>query len=160
MKKVILFLCLVVSQLAISQEIDFNKKKSSLTMDNEVIPIVEEFIEEGQKRGFYLRFFLMEKIDEIFFIKEFGTGEDPRLGTVGNNYRSIYLSPKLKENPLLLKITVFHEIGHIIKFSGEHTCFNCHDIMSEYAPETLEAYENEKFWQYKLDEYFKWLNGI
>ena len=129
-------------------------------MDNSVIPIVEEFIEEGRKRGFYLRFFLMERIDHIVFLKDFGgTNEDPRLGIVSGDYRSIYLSPTLKENPLLLKITVFHEIGHIIKFSGEHTCFNCFNIMSEYAPETLEPYRNEKFWQHKLDEYFRWLNG-
>lgn len=117
MKNFILLLCLIVSQLAISQQVDFNKKKTYLTMDNEVIPVIEEFIEEVQKRGFYLRFFLMEKVDNIFFIKDFGMGEDPRLGSVGADYRSIYLSPKLKNSPILLKVTIFHEIGHIIKFN-------------------------------------------
>lgn len=160
MRKLLLLLCfLVFSQQNFSQEVDFNRQKASLTMDNTVIPIVEEFTQEGQERGFYLRFYLMERVDNIVFLKDFGTGTDPRLGTISADYRSIYLSPELQEQPLLLKVTVFHEIGHIIRFSGEHTCFNCYDIMSEYAPETLEPYQNETFWEYKLDDYFDWLNG-
>ena len=153
MKKLFLFIFLAFFYI-----VGFSQ--NSLTMDSEVVPIVENFIKEGEKRGFYLRFLLMERIDNILFLKDLGTGVDTRLGTVSADYRSIYLASKLKEDKLLLKITIFHEIGHIIKFNGNHSCFNCYDIMSEYAPQDLRAYESEAFMKHKLDEYFAWLNSV
>ena len=159
MRKLVLLFCLIVGQLCFSQQINFDKGKSSLSMDNEIVPYVEEFLEAAQERGFYLRFYLMERIDYILFDDSIGTAEgDNRIGVVGKDKRGFYLSPLLKGNPVKLRVTVYHEIGHIIKNSGIHTCGYCYDIMSETAPKDLKPYLNNKFWNLKVDEYFKWLN--
>lgn len=151
MKK-LLFICVFISQFCFSQQ------KSSLVMSKEIVPIMEEFIKEGQDRGFYLRFFLMERIDSIVFSDFIFKKDDERLGIFDMKNKMIMLSPNLLDNLLLLKLTIYHEIGHVIKFSGEHSCFNCYDIMSEYAPMDLRPYTSKTFMKYKIDEYFQWLN--
>ena len=129
-------------------------------MDNEVVPYVEEFLQAAEKRGFYLRFYLMERVDYIVFHDSIGTQKgDDRLGVVGKNMRGFYLTPRLKGNPIKLRVTIYHEIGHIIKKSGIHTCEYCYDIMSQFAPADLKPYMNDKFWNLKVDEYFTWLNS-
>jgi len=56
------------------------------------------------------------------------------------------------------KVTVFHEIGHIVKQNGNHICGRCYNIMSQYAPADLSPYTDEEFWEEILDIYFNNLN--
>ena len=157
MKKLILIIGLFIGQFCFSQ-IDFNKK-NSLSMDNEIVPYFEEFIEAARLRGFYVKSFLIERIDYMHFHDALGTAEgDNRIGIVGDDKRGFFLSPRLKGNPIKLRVTIYHEIGHIIKQSGFHSCEYCYDIMSATAPKDLSPYLNEKFWALKVDEYFEWLN--
>ena len=157
MKKLIFILLLFIGQFCFSQ-VDFNRK-DSLSMDNEIVPYIEEFIEDAKVRGFYVRSFLIQRIDYMYFDNSIGTSEgDNRLGVVGLDKRGFYLSPRLRGNPIKLRLTIYHEIGHIIKQTGEHTCNSCYDIMSATASPDLKAYTNHKFWNLKLDEYFEWLN--
>ena len=125
-------------------------------MDKEIEYYVEDFIQEGEKRGFYLRFYLMERIDYMLFEE---TGEDI-IGLVGEDKRGFYISPSVRETPIKLRLTVYHEIGHILKNSIYHSCDYCYDIMSSMAPLDLNPLTKEVFWQEQLDEYFVWLNTI
>lgn len=158
-KSIFIIICLIVGQLCLAQQVNFDRKGSKLSMDNEIVPYVEEFISEAQERGFYVRFLLMNKIDYIFFHEGLGTSEgDDRIGVVGKDERGIYISPKIKDNPIKMRLTIYHEIGHILKKSGKHTCKYCYEIMSEYSPPDLKPFMNPKFWKLKLDNYFNWLN--
>lgn len=150
MKKLILsFLILCISTYCFSQ----NKK---LLIDNEIEPYIEQFVAEALDRGFYARFYLIENIDHIRFHN--GLIGTSVMGTVSADMRSIYLNPITLSDTLLLRTTIYHEIGHIIKKSGEHTCFNCYDIMSEHAPISNDVYRDDEFWALRLDDYFKWLS--
>lgn len=128
-------------------------------MDNEIVPYVEEFIKDAKDRGFYVKSFLIERIDYMHFSDTLGVRKtDNRLGQVGEDFRGFYLSPTLKGNPVKLRLTIYHEIGHVIKQSAYHSCGYCYDIMSGIAPIDLKPYLNDTFWALKVDEYFQWLN--
>ena len=129
-------------------------------MDTEIDPYVEEFIKDAKDRGFYVRSFLVSRIDYMYFSDSLGVKlNDTRIGVVGADMRGFFLSPRLKGNPIKLRLTIYHEIGHIIKQNGKHTCeTSCYDIMSAIAPRDLKPYLNDEFWALKVDEYFKWLN--
>ena len=124
-------------------------------MSPDVVPIVEDFIKDGKERGFYLRFYLMEKIEAIIFSDNL----QGRLGVTDSYEKIIYLSPIITEDPILFKLTVYHEIGHLLKFTGHHSCVQCYDIMSEYAPIDLSLYKNKNFLKEKIDDYFIWLSS-
>lgn len=153
MKKFIIIICLIIGQFSFSQEC----KVSKLSMDTEVVPYIEQFIEDGLKRGFYLRSFLIERVDYIYFNPNIN---DPEvIGFVGEDKRGFYLAPRLSGDSLKLKLTIYHEIGHIIKQSGSHVCYNCNEIMAEYSPKDISIFKDEEFWNERLDEYFRWLNS-
>jgi hypothetical protein len=158
MKKLIFIIGILIGQFCLGQSINYNKS-NKLSMGNEVVPYFEEFIEDARKRGFYVTSFLISRIDYIHFHDSLGTSEgDNRIGIVGDDMRGFFLSPTLKGNPIKLRVTIYHEIGHIIKQSGTHTCDYCYDIMSGTAPRDLSPYLKEEFWSLKVDEYFEWLN--
>lgn len=133
----------------------FSQSKSYLSMSPDVVPIVENFIKDGKERGFYLRHYLISKVDLIIFSDNLGR----KLGVTDKFSKIIYLSPRITEDKILFKLTVYHEIGHLLKFTGEHSCFNCYDIMTEYAPLDLSPYNDETFFKEKIDDYFEWLNN-
>ena len=153
MKNLMITICLFMGQFIFGQECEVNR----LSMDNEVVPYVEQFIADGLDRGFYLRSFLINKIDYIYFNP---TITDPEvIGFVGEDKRGFYLAPRLRGDSLKLKLTIYHEIGHIIKNSGDHVCYDCNEIMAAYSPKDISVFENEEFWALKLDEYFQWLDS-
>ena len=78
---------------------------------------------------------------------------------VGKDKRGFYLAPRLSGDSLKLKLTIYHEIGHIIKQSKYHVCYNCDEIMAEYSPKDISVYKDEDFWNKRLNEYFRWLNS-
>jgi len=152
MKRYIILFCLFVRQAVFSQ----NNKETSISMDNDVVPYVEQFILDGKNRGFHLRGFLLNKIDYIYFNPSI---MDPEvIGFVGNDKRGFYLAPRLREDSLKLKMTIYHEIGHIIKNTKHHVCFDCDEIMAEYSPKNINLFRDAYFWNKKVDNYFNWLN--
>lgn len=153
--KLKLLIFLLLSQFSFSQEIDFNLPRNYIEISEALEPHVEEFIVEAQKRGFYVRFYLMEKIDYIYLVDNMPKN---KLGFVGEDKRGFYVSSSIDYSEIKLRLTVFHEIGHILKNTGYHSCFHCHDIMSENIPNDLSKYEDTSFWKEKLDIYFEWLN--
>lgn len=143
-------------QYGFSQEIDFNPPKNSIEISESLEPFVEEFIEEALERGFYVRFYLMEKIDYIYLVDNMPVG---KLGFVGEDERGFYVSSEIENSSLQLRLTIFHEIGHILKGSGDHVCYSCDSIMAEYYDKELFEEMEDEVWEEKLDEYFKWLNN-
>lgn len=160
MKKLLISILLLLSVTYCFSQVDFdapNKEKKVLIMDGDVEPFLEQFVEDAKDRGFYVRSFLIQRIDSIYFHNSLKN--TPVIGTVSEDMKTIYLNPNIRDNSLLLRTTIYHEIGHVIKKSGEHTCNSCYDIMSENAPEDDSKYLDDEFWALKLDEYFKWLNS-
>ena len=156
--KHLIFLFLFVPGLLLSQEF-FVEPSSEFKMDSRIEPYVESFISDAEDRGFFLRSYLIDKIDYALFDNSVGMQPgDYTLGVVGLDKRGFYLSPAIESDPLVMRITVMHEIGHIIKKSGEHTCSNCYDIMSDSLPLDRSPFTNDVFWNLKVDEYFIWLN--
>lgn len=157
--KLKLLIFLLVFQFSFSQEeqeIDFNLPRNYIEISEALEPYVEEFILEAQERGFYVRSYLMEKIDYIYLVDNIPNN---KLGFVGEDKRGFYVSSSIDDSEMKLRLTVFHEIGHILKNTGEHSCFVCYDIMSEHNPNDLSVYEDDLFWEEKLNNYFEWLNG-
>lgn len=151
MKKLIfLFLFITGYNLSFAQE------EVYLSMAPQLEPAVEQFVQDAKKRGYYVRTFLMEKVEAILFTDELLY--DDRLGVADLNTKIIWLSPLLTNYPSLLRVTVYHEIGHIIKDSGYHVCAMCTDIMSSTAPADFNIYDNKELLERELDKYFTWLN--
>ena len=155
MKKLITILVLLLSTQMFSQ-----LGEGSLAIDSRLEPYVEEFIEEGLERGFHLRGFLIKKVDFILVVESFSKvhlGE--KIGGISPDRRSLYISSKILKDSVLTRVTLFHELGHIIKNTDLHSCYNCDDIMAEFAPEDLILYRDEEFWDKIVDAYFKFLNN-
>lgn len=158
MKRLFLLLALLISTLSFSQ-VDFNPPKQTLSIDDRLVPYVEDYISEGRKRGFYLRSFLIERVDYIL-VADSMTSSKPgeKIGGVGADMRGLYVSSKILSDTIQTKVTIYHELGHIIKQNGKHVCYNCYNIMSEYAPIDLSPYKDEEFWEKILDIYFHNMN--
>lgn len=160
MKKLLISIILLLTVTACFCQVDFDapsEERKVLIMDSDVEPFLEQFVEDAKDRGFYVRSFLIQRIDSIYFHN--GLTGTPTIGAVSMDMRTIYLNPDIRDNTLLLRTTIYHEIGHVIKKSGEHTCDSCYDIMSQNAPKDDSKYLDNEFWALKLDEYFEWLNG-
>lgn len=149
-------LILLISFYSFSQT-TFDRSKT-LIMDNEVVPYIEEFIRDGEKRGFDLRSYLINRIDYIYFNDAITNSGKSIIGMVGLDGRGFYLHSKLKLDPIKLRLTIYHEIGHIFKKSGYHSCVDCYDIMTQIACSDLSVFESGDFWDDKVDAYFIWLN--
>ena len=102
---------------------------------------------------------LISKIDYIFFNDELKPNENGELilGVAKREQKGILISSAIKDSPLLVKIVLYHEIGHILKDSGKHSCGKCYDIMSSTMPDNPGPYTEEKFLNLKIKEYFDWL---
>ena len=148
MKKFILLLTLIsLFNFSYAQQdsvaVDFNPPKNKLHIDNRLIPYVEEFIDEGKKRGFYLRGYMIEKFDFIMVADSLPANPGQigeKIGQVGFGGRGFYINKIILSDTIQTKITVFHEIGHIVKGNGNHICGQCYNIMSAYAPRDLSPY--------------------
>lgn len=160
MKRLIVVLCFILGNLIYAQQkIDYNRPEASLKIQTVLEPYVEEFIQEAENRGYYLRFFLMERVDYIRVHPTLGMApNDDRIGVVGIDYRGFYVSLRILDDPMKLRLTVFHELGHLIKQSPDHTCDMCFDIMSGVSHPDKSVYEDPEFWKIKLDDYFNWLD--
>lgn len=132
-----------------------------ISLSPEVEPIIEEFIEDAYDRGYFVRSYLYERIDAIVFNEMLSEDIENRIGIVDESYRIIFLSTKIKDNSILLKLTVYHEIGHLLKGPEniKHPCINCSHIMAEYAPSDLLPYYNKDYMKQRVDEYFDWLTS-
>lgn len=158
MNKLIITLMLILANISYSQ-IDFNPPKHSLEIDTIIEPIIEEFIHEASKRGFFVRSYLIQRVDLIvFYDNKLSCLEGGNLGITTKDYRRVYINESLADSPILLKVTVFHELGHALTKSGHHECYSCNNIMSAYFTGDITPYKDPIRWQKLLDEYYHFLN--
>jgi hypothetical protein len=145
-------------------QVDNNKlldtgPEKSISIHTDFEDILEEFVAEAKERGFYVRGYMMKRIDYIYYYNEDeSTLDDDILGITVDDYRGIYINSKLMEQRFLLKIVIFHEIGHALTRTAEHKCYHCGNIMSENALYDLSYYGKDNNWEKALDIYFEWLN--
>lgn len=128
-------------------------------MSPQLEPVVEKYISDAEARGYFIRGYLIERVDYIVYNANIGLNDD-RIASTDVSYRKVYLSERIRGNDLLIELAVYHELGHILTLSSVHSCHSCFDIMAEYAQSSTVAYENEEFLELKKDEYFKWLSDM
>lgn len=141
-------LFIMTTQLAFSQ-IDYNVKEK-LEIDTTLEPIVEEFIRDARDRGYYMRSYIIRRIDFIGYYKEEHNGN---LGIVSNDYRRIYINKSISNDYNKKRETIYHELGHALTKSEVHVCRGCDEIMSQYHIDKVDSN-----WDLKVDNYFKWLS--
>jgi hypothetical protein len=151
-KKLLVCLLLCLSLYSVAQERD-------MIVHTPLNYLVDDFVAEGNKRSFAVLGYLIDHVDGIYFYNVAASTLDANnLGVVSDDYRTIYLNENLKDNPLLLKITFYHEIGHALNRTPRHICKQCPEIMGVYAMDDLSAFEDEEQWQEMLHRYFKWID--
>ena len=138
MKKLIFILFLFIGQFCFSQ-VDFNKK-DSLSMDNEIVPYVEEFIEDARARGFYVRSFLIQRIDYMYF--------DNSIGTM--IYSDIVISvERIADNAKDFNVTFEEELKRVIIHGVLHLCGYKDKSKEEDA--LMRQKENEKIMMFHME---------
>lgn len=155
MKRLVVIIVLLIGCSVFSQHKDRSK---FLSMDGELAPFVEQFIQDAEKRCVLTRTEIMEKVDYVLFNSFLGLApKDYRIGTVTEDWRTILISPKVKGNYALTRLVVYHEFGHIFTKSADHSCGYCYKIMSSTAPQYMTPYYDEVFWEAQVDEFFEFL---
>lgn len=119
--------------------------------------LLDEFIEESKKRGImHLKDSIRKNVKLIIFTTELGY-ENDMLAESYIYQGKIHISYQIKDEPKVLRWALYHELGHVLKQTEEHTCHQCKDIMSEYIIKKDSRYNNKRVWKKTLDNYFKWL---
>ena len=146
-KKLTLVVLILFSSMCYSQD--------SIAIAPELEEYVMEFVKEGSYRGdnTYFRS-ILEKVDTI---KLDGDLNYPMLGYYQPSKRTVSIASYTLIDPVIVRFTVFHELGHVLRPDKDHPCTNCNQIMSNGAPETFVNYHNPDFWALRLDELFIWI---
>lgn len=152
MKKLFILFCLFVSTALYSQE-------EYWLVDQDLMPYLKEYVKDSENAKYMKKSELISKIDYIFFNDELKSDENGELilGIAQRKQKGVLISSEIKDTPLLVKIVLYHEIGHLLKDSGKHTCSKCYDIMSSTLPDNPGPYVDERFLNLKIEEYFNWL---
>ena len=132
-----------------------------LSISEELEPYLREYITEGQKRGIHnIESWMMREVDKIYIVENFSSFYKPNvLGVTLSGWRIIHINSACMNDILILKRTLYHELGHAVKKSSEHTCYQCSDIMGtkELQKDDLELIRNKESWNEEVDKYFQWL---
>lgn len=146
-----------------------------LVMDKDLEPYVEELVREAESRGHSnFRQQIVREVTRIEYgeiVREtrdsltnqllVSSSRDKITGLSNKQTRKIVINFHISHDTMLTKLTLWHEIGHLLKkdFHNLHTCVDCSDIMSEFFPADLSQYLNEEFMKKRLDDFFCYLKG-
>lgn len=134
----------------------FQILNSQILQDPGLEGIFTDFIDEGKERGYDYTSKIYDNLVSI----EYSDLVYPKLGQYTHYNKTIRVSPFLQIDTLVLKLVVFHELGHLIKETSYHSCFNCTDLMSERSGKNyFYYYRKEENYEKELDKLFKWLDG-
>lgn len=133
-----------------SQEVQMTPAEPTyLMVSKEVMPLLREFIAEGEKRGVYVT----DKINDMKYIGFNVTIQYPVLGYCSKDFKHIYLNENIQMSYFIFRYTVFHELGHAV-LGKKHYEFDTFEIMGGASPYAYGIYENEVYWQKRLDVLF------
>lgn len=135
----------------------------SVWIHNVLAPHVKTFVQEGLKRGFDARPFILQ-LDSIRLSKTLAENEmglyTPRvirdsIGTPIELVGNVDISVDTRIDYLILRHTVYHELAHACGYF-KHSCYRCYDIMSAVQPKnfTYAIYYEEEVWSKYLDQLF------
>ena len=146
-----------------------------LIMDKDLEPYIEELVHEAESRGDHtFRQRIVREVKHIEYgaiVREtrdsatnqllIASTKDKITGLSNKETRKIVINFEISQDTMLTKLTLWHEIGHLLKkdFHNLHTCVDCSDIMSEFFPSDLSEYYDKEFLRKKLDDYFCYLKG-
>ena len=116
--------------------------------------LVEEFISEAQSRGYDVR----EEISNSVTSINFEHVEFPAMGYYNPQNGAIRVADYLIVDKAVLRLTLFHEIGHALFCDGKHECIHCAHIMSANQIDYGPALWNKQTWKMLLDNFFSKLD--
>lgn len=152
MKKLLSILILVLSLNAYSQV----KVSESLNVH------LEQFIIDASDRGYFLTGIIVNDFENIVVVDDLRgyANNEFLLGVTLLDYKTILIDSSLLADEKLLKLTLYHELGHALTKSDTHSCDTCFSIMSQFSPSDkgMLDYDDEIYWNKTLDDYFEWLN--
>ena len=127
----------------------------ALLVDPRIEPYMLQFVSQAKKRNKEYYFgTIINKVDSILINPKI---QYPSLGYFDRVTKTINVPQFALVDTLILRQITFHELGHIMKDSGEHTCKICRDIMSEASPRSFYTYAREDVWEYEVDKLFNWI---
>lgn len=152
MKKLFILLCLFTGMMTYSQG-------EYWLVDQELMPYLKEYIQDSEDHGYLSKRELITRVNFILFNDSLVPDENGEviLGLTQRKTKGILLSSTIKDHPLIIKIVLYHELGHLLKDSGEHSCDKCYDIMSAVLPNNSGQFVEDEFLNSKIDIYFDWL---
>jgi len=139
----------------------FSQTPKRVNIDKRLVEYVEDYIDQAQERGFYVRGLIVKRIDYIYIIDSIGTDERDHtqiIGSVGNDRRGFVIAEEVLKDTILTRVTVYHEIGHILAKSSKHVVRDKYHIMSSTHPEDDNILRDKIIMNGLIDEYFKWLS--
>ena len=142
MKTLILLLLLSVNTIA--QVIYQDTVLTGYTLD---------FIEEATDRGYNISPQLYARLVSV----ELSPLTYPNLGLYTHYNKTIRISPYVLIDTTLVRLTIYHELGHVLKLGAPHSCNACSDIMSATQYKSICYYKNKATMKKELDKLFKWI---
>lgn len=128
-----------------------NAQDKSLNYSVELEPYIIEFINEGLKRDVKVVDTIFSRLDNIVTTSNL---KYPQLGFYSAYNKTILISDFTQIDTLAIKVTLFHELGHVLLGIG-HSCKSCTDIMSQYGPRSFSIYADKVLWSEELDKFYK-----
>ena len=142
MKKLLLLIFLISANI-FSQEVVQDYRLSGHLL---------QFMKEATDRGYNINRIIYSKLVAI----EIANLDYPNIGSYTPYSKTIKISPYALIDKTLTKITIYHELGHVLKIGAPHTCKRCTDIMSSAQYISICYYKDKDTWDKELDKLFKW----
>lgn len=143
MKKLLTTLIILISINTFSQQV---------IQDIRLSGYLSDFMNEATNRGYNINKMIYSRLVSI----EVSNLEYPNLGQYTAYNRTIRVSPYVLLDETLTRLTVYHELGHVLKLGAPHSCNACSDIMSAAQYKSICYYKDEKIMKMELDKLFKW----
>lgn len=130
--------------------------QNTLSIDNELENFVEEFVKDGESRGYYVRGILINRVDSI---KINNNLKYPTLGEVRfkDSLLTVNIARFTLMDDVIVRNAIWHELGHVLLLNGNHKCKLCDHIMSSSPPKSFKPYYDPKNWEIYKKEFWEWI---
>lgn len=147
MKKILFIFALLIGLNGFTQ--------NKLSYSTELDPLILEFVNEAAERDYIVFPKIVEGVDWIVLVNNL----HPRqMGGWDKEKRVIFIRNGM--DVITAKITLFHELAHMLTDSEDHSCEKCTDIMSAYALKDHSYYEDTEVYEAELDTLFNYIKNF
>ena len=150
MKKLLLILSLVLFTGDF-----YGQKEITVYIEPALVSLVYEYAAEASERGIDV----YPHINQMSLIIFSNLLSYPILGIASNDGKIVAISPYCSLDKTILRTVLFHELTHSI-FKESHKDRSEFDIMKSHSPISFRVYDNDSFWESRLDELFSGKNSV